>query len=287
MDGPVGITGASGYLGSSLAHGLRARSFDVVEFRRSQAVQGGDVRVRPFDLGGPIEPELFNGISCLVHLAWDLRTTDPSRAWAVNVDGSKRLLQAALQGGVQRFVFVSSMSAYFGTRQGYGLMKLAVERAVLETGQVVVRPGLVHGPSAGGMTGTLRKLARLPVIPTFKGAHQFLVHVDDFVSAVVRLVQAEETPATAIGVAHPEPVSFERLMQGLAPAGKKVRFVAIPWQPVLAGLRLLERLGLDLPVRSESLRGLVQPAPVVPGQAFWSRIAKTDGTPTEHNFSRL
>lgn len=250
----------------SLTAALRARSHGVVEYRRTLPREKGTGDVRLLDLRHPFEPGLFSGVSCLVHAAWDLRESDPSRAWSVNVEGSRRLLGAATQAGVRRIVFLSSMSAYFGTRQGYGLMKLAVERTVLEAGQVVVRPGLVYGPSAGGMMGTLRKLARLPVIPTFKGANQYMLHVDDFVNAMAKVVETEEVPSTVVGLAHPEPVAFDDLMRCLIPVGRTPRLVQVPWRPVLMALKAGERLGVPLPVRSESLLGLVRPAPAVPGQ---------------------
>ncbi len=111
-------------------------------------------RVRAFELGDAYAKDSFAGVNCLVHSAWDLKETNPRRNWEINVEGSKRLVAAALDDGVDRIIFVSSMSAYFGTKQEYGLAKLAVERTVLEAQQIVVRPGLVYGGASGGMSLT-------------------------------------------------------------------------------------------------------------------------------------
>lgn len=176
------------------------------------------------------------------------------------------MLEAALDGGVSRVIFVSSMSAYFGTKQDYGLMKLAVERAFLEANQVVVRPGLVYGGAQGGMALTLAKLARLPVIPVFRGAQQFTLHIDDFLSAMATLVRADEAPSSLIGLAHELPTSFQEIMLSFAPeADKPAKTVAVPWHALLGLLRVAERLRVPLPVRSDSLLGLVRPATFVPG----------------------
>jgi nucleoside-diphosphate-sugar epimerase len=165
------------------------------------------------------------------------------------------------------------MSAYFGTKQEYGLMKLAVERAVLEASHVVVRPGLVYGGQSGGMASTLAKLARLPVIPVFRGAQQYTLHVDDFLTAMVALVRSDELPSSVIGLAHEPPTPFKEIMLALAPRGDRpARTVAVPWHPLLAILRVGERLRFPLPVRSDSLLGLVRPATAVPGRDVARRL---------------
>lgn len=260
--GSVGITGASGYLGASLANVLRASNRDVVSYQRSEGAG-----VRSLNLDQPIGPDLFDGVSCLVHGAWDLKETDPRRAWETNVEGSKKVLDAASRAGVSRFIFVSSMSAYFGTKQNYGLMKMAVERAVLEASQIVVRPGLVYGGDNGGMTGTLSKLARLPVIPLFKGATQYTLHIDDFLRAMASLIVADDVPSSVIGLGHEPPTDFRDIMMRFArDQNRSPRTVTIPWSPLRITLATAERLRLPLPVRSDSLLGLVRPAKSLPGR---------------------
>lgn len=269
----VGVTGANGYLGRSLTTALRARGVKVVEFRRARADGAASGSTRQWDLAGHQDPSDFDDLECLVHAAWDLRETEPARAWTVNVDGSKRLLAAARKASVGRCIFVSSMSAYFGTAQTYGLMKLAVERSFLEVDQIVVRPGLVYGGEVGGMARTLTKLSRLPLIPVFRGAHQFTLHLDDFLDAMHTLITREDVTSSVIGLAHPTPTPFRELMTTLAAdSGRSGRFVNVPWHPLLLALRAGERVGLPLPVRSDSLLGLVRPAPSVPGQTLAAEL---------------
>jgi len=269
----VGVTGSNGYLGKMLVAALREQGFDVVEYRRSVPHDVSNESIRSLDLGAPIQHQAFEGVQCVIHAAWDLRETDPSRAWSRNVGGSKRVLEAALERGVERFIFVSSMSAYFGSEQDYGLMKLAVERSVLDAHQVVVRPGLVYGGEPGGMALALTKLARLPVIPLFRGAQQFTLHSDDFLTAMKALVNVDEVPSTPLGLASPSPTSFKEIMMSMAVgADNSPRTVVVPWHVVLGLLRIAERLRVPLPVRSDSLLGLVRPAPSVPGRDVTDQI---------------
>lgn len=262
----VGVTGSSGFLGKALVAHLRGAGFEVVEYRRNVDDELNQGNVRYFDLSRAPDPEIFRGVTCLIHAAWDLRETDPLRAWGRNVEGSKRLLASAATAGIERIIFVSSMSAYFATKQDYGLMKLAIERSVLEANQIVVRPGLVYGGTPGGMAKTLSKLSSLPVIPIFRGSRLFTLHIDDFVAAVTTLVEAENVPSTVIGLANETPTPFREIMLALSqPASKSRMTLTVPWHLVLGLLRVLERMKVPLPVRSDSLLGLVRPAALVPG----------------------
>lgn len=266
----VGITGAGGYLGGSLATRLRESGTDVIEYRRGAATSASGSEVRELSLGGEYPKGTFAGVTCLVHAAWDLKETNRRRNWEINVEGSKRLVAAALAEGVARVVFVSSMSAYFRTKQEYGLAKLAVERTVLEAHHVVVRPGLVYGRvpggAPGGMSLALSRLARLPVIPVFRDAGLFTVHVDDVIAALQTLVTAREVPSSVVGLAQATSTSFADIMSAIAKeVGGSTRMIPVPWHPLLLSLRVAETCGVTLPIRSDSLLGLIRSAESVPG----------------------
>jgi len=266
----IGITGAAGFIGGSLARQLNESGIAVIEYRRGGTKSTSDSVVREFELGGAYPKGTFAGVTCLVHAAWDLKETNRHRNWEVNVEGSKRLIAAALDEGVTRVIFVSSMSAYFGTKQEYGLAKLAVERTVLEAGQVVVRPGLVYGRVPGGVPGgmslTLSRLARLPVIPVFRDARLFTVDVNDVVAGLQSLASTREVPSAVIGLAQETSTSFPDIMRAVAKEiGSASPMVPVPWHPLLLSLHVAESCGITLPVRSDSLLGLVRSAKAVPG----------------------
>ena len=282
----VGVTGTSGYLGGSLVAHLRSRGIDVVEYRHRCGETSDPTTVRELDLGLPIDSDIFTGVTCLIHAAWDLRETDPLRAWERNVEGSKRLLTTAAAAGVKRIIFVSSMSAYFSTKQDYGLMKLAIERSVIEMNHVVIRPGLVYGGKPGGMAKTLSKLSGLPVIPIFRGSRLFTLHLDDFVAAVTILVETGNLPSAVIGLAHETPTQFREIMVALSqPSTKSKMMLTVPWRPILGLLRVLERMNVPLPVRSDSMLGLVRPAAFVPGREVAVRLGMSfrSFAPLEYN----
>ena len=155
-------------------------------------------------------------------------------------------------------------------------MKLAVERAVLEAHQVVVRPGLVHGGEHGGMVLALEKLAHAPLIPVFRGAQQFTLHIDDSLTSMATLVRSDDVPSSVIRLAHELPTSFNEIMRAMASgADSSARTVVVPWHLLLGLLRVAERLGIPLPVRSDSLLGLVRSASSVPVRKEADQIGLT------------
>lgn len=262
----VAITGARGYVGSLLKRAFSADGWRTVSLLRRPSPDENDAV--PYDLMHPPRPSLLHGIDTLVHCAWDLSVTRRAEIWKINVGGTKALLHLAQRAGVRRVIFVSSMSAYDGTSQMYGRSKLECENAATSLGQGVVRLGLVYGPGWGGMAGSLRKMTKLPITPLLAGAsYQYTVHEEDMALAIVRLASIPEVPPVPLGIAHPEPVKFRRIVQAIGSTdGGRPHFLPIPWQAAYAGLRAGEVLGLHLPFRADSLLGLARPAHQVPNQ---------------------
>lgn len=262
----VAITGATGYLGSSLAGFFSAHGDDVVSLSRRQP-SNEQLRWRPFSLGSTVDEATLADVDVLIHAAWGLGSGDPAKLWEENVIGSRALIDAAEAAGVRKVVFISSMSAYFGTKQTYGLMKLAVERTVLDKGYVAIRPGLVYGDSPGGMAGTLKKVSRLPLWPHFARAQLFVVQEEEIAPAMASVVDDYAAFAGhVVGFANPDAVGLAPLLTWLSDRDRPRPRVPVPAKSVILGLKAVEKAGVSLPFRSDSLLGLVQGPDAVPGQ---------------------
>jgi nucleoside-diphosphate-sugar epimerase len=266
----LAITGATGYVGAAIA--ARAREDDREVLALSRRPTAG-LHWRPYELDELPASDLFRDVEVVVHCAYDLSLTRQRDIWRVNVEGTHRLVQATAAAGA-RFVLISSMSAYPGTRQIYGQAKLAAERAVLDTGGKVVRLGLVYGDEGKGMIGALQRLVGLPLTPLIgRNAHQFTVHVNDMVRGVLRLALGTERGHDPVGLAHPRPVRFEDLLVALAHrAGTRLRPFHVPWPAAYGAMRVAEALRVPLPLRADSILGLVRPAPFVPRADHWAHL---------------
>ncbi len=259
----VAITGANGYLGSVCCDAFADAGYEVRRLVRRPQLRRGD---RGFSLEGGCNEGALDGADVLLHCAYDFTPRSRRGIWSANVVGTRALLDAASAAGVRRVILISSMSAYAGTRQRYGRAKLASELDAVAHGATVVRPGLVYGPRWGGTVGSLRTLASLPIVPLVGATtHQFTIHEDDLARGLLALANSAPT-SVPIGLANPTPVPFRALLSdiGRAATGRTPRFIPIPWRALYAVMRLGEVLHLPLPMRADSLLGLVRPAPEVP-----------------------
>src|SRR3954469_6783098 len=178
----VAVTGASGNLGTALLRRLTAPAAGVAEVRGLARRRPPDVA--PYagvpwhlpDLGEPHSESalaaLLDGVDAVVHLAWALQPGQhPEALHRVNVEGTRRVVRAAVAAGVEHVVHMSSLGAYapgasatqvaedwpttgIPTSQ-YSRDKAEAERAVREllarhpeTVGTLVRPTLVLQPAA-------------------------------------------------------------------------------------------------------------------------------------------
>jgi nucleoside-diphosphate-sugar epimerase len=254
-----GVTGASGYVGSRIAAAL-AGDFDVVALGRKAAPAGIAWSLTD---GRSIAAELeARGVEALVHVAWDFGRPKPTENWAANVDGSLRLLRDAKAAGVERLLFISSISSFEGAESAYGKSKLAVEQAFQAAGGTAIRPGLVWGDSPGGMFGSIRaQVAKGGMVPTIGDGKypQYLVHEDDLVEAVRRVLVSGDFAGECLTIAHPKVWLLRDLVLHLAEKeGKQVKLLEVPWRLIYCGLKTAETLGLKLNFRSDSVLSLVR-----------------------------
>jgi nucleoside-diphosphate-sugar epimerase len=238
----VVITGATGNVGTSLVAALEAepRVTEIIGLarRRPEAAGGGKTEWVAADITtAPLEV-VFAGADVVVHLAWLIQPSRDARTLeATNVDGSRRVFEAAAAAGVPALVHASSIGTYSpgpsdrrvpedwptdGIRSSfYSRHKVECERALdrLELAHpelrvVRLRPGLIF--KRGAATGIRRLFAGplLPsplvrpglvfVIPDLPGLAVQAVHADDVADAY-RLAIVDDTAKGAYNIAA-EPV---------------------------------------------------------------------------------
>ena len=272
------VTGASGYLGSQICETLESGGWHVVRLVRSPERSHG--QVLPYDLATPVTAqvrEALRSANALIHAAYDLSLTSPADIWRVNVEGTRRLLEAAKEAAVGRIIVFSSMSAFAGTSQLYGRAKLEIEAMTIECGGCAVRPGLVYSDRAGGMAEAMRKLTTLPIVPVIAGAAAvYMVQEEDLMRAIALLASATTLEPGTISIAHPSRVTLTNLLRTFAAQeNRRCRFVPVPWQLVYWLLRSGELMRLHLPFRADSLLGLIHTAPGLVGEDQLARLGVT------------
>ncbi len=259
----IGVTGSNGLVGSALVEVLARRGHDPVLFQR-QPTASPYKRV-PFVLGHALGEAAFEGLDAIIHCAYDFRARGADESRKTNVEGSVRFLACAKSAGIEKRIFVSSVSAFPGCESEYGKGKLAVEHEVASQGGVAIRPGLVFSPRLQGMFGSLWRIAKIPVLPLFNGGGQTMavVHHEDLAEAIVAVLENFSKYAGKVfPVANPQTRTFRDLLSELARLqGRKVWFFSVPALWALTLLRLAEKCSLSLPFKSDSLLGLIGALP--------------------------
>src|SRR6202140_4951203 len=110
---PVLVTGASGFLGWHVARVLLERGYPVRALvRQGSMIHDLDAERVTGDLRDAASLErAVSGCGLLFHVAADYRlwARDPRELYRGNVDGTRNLLQAAKQAGVERVVYTSTV----------------------------------------------------------------------------------------------------------------------------------------------------------------------------------
>jgi nucleoside-diphosphate-sugar epimerase len=259
--GPVVITGASGMLGRHLCAGLARGGWEIRALVRDPAAFAArvpGVRAGRCVLPQVIDESLLAGAAAVVHAAYATRVSDLAEARRVNEDGTRLVLDAARRAGVARVVFVSTVAAHAGAPSYYARSKHALEGLLDPARDLIIRPGLILAREGQGLFQQMRDMTqRLRVVPLFGGGRQPLqtVHVEDVCEAVARALERGLTGA--LNIAEPAPPTFAAFMRMLSDRlGVRCLYVRLPFGPVLAGVRVVEALGLPSPLKSESLLGL-------------------------------
>ena len=203
------ITGGSGFLGINLIRYLlerdhTIRSLDLIEFNYDDCADrvdaiSGDIR------DPDVVRRAMRGVDLVVHAAAALPLYSPQDIFSTDVDGTKILLEAAHEEGVDRFVMISSTAVYgipdhhpllendplVGVGP-YGEAKIAAEEVCLEFRErgvcvPIIRPKSFIGPERLGVFALLYDWAHtghgFPMIGNGDNRYQ-LLDVEDLCSAI-------------------------------------------------------------------------------------------------------
>lgn len=280
------VTGATGFLGRTLADSLARAGFDVVRGARplpSKPPPSETWRSHG-DVGATTRwNEVLEGVGTVLHLAGIAHLEDRNAARAdvslhrVNVEGTARLASAAASAGVGRFILMSSalvhghdstagaftetsalrpQTAYARSkRDAETALQQAVRDSAMET--VILRPPMVYGPGSRGSFARLVSLVRRGVpLPLGRAtAPKSFIGIDNLASAVVLCTAHPGAANQSLLVCDAATTSTAGLVRHIAAAlGRRSYLPAVPAAVMRAALgaagrtRDFERLFLPLQI---------------------------------------
>jgi nucleoside-diphosphate-sugar epimerase len=291
------ITGLNGFIGRALGAKLVEKGFNVNGAVRSLTpVEIPDVITRYFikDISSTTDwQKALEGVKVVIHLAARVHVMNDHAVDAlveyrkVNVEGTLNLARQAVDAGVQRFIFISSIKVNGeGTLLGhpytaedqpdpvdpYGISKREAEDAlrqlVSDTGLevVIIRPPLIYGP--GVKANFLRMMRWLDKgMPLPLGAihnKRSLLALDNLIDLIVTCIHHPGAANQIFLAGDGEDLSTSELMRRMSAAlGKKAWLLPVPgfflkWGAALLGKhemaqRLCDSLQVDISKTCELL----------------------------------
>lgn len=246
----VFVIGINGYLGSSLASHFENRGFTVAGSSRSGGATGG--RVSRLVLGEPVSPAVFEESGVVIHAAHDFRPGASDR----NIDSARACLSAAKDAGVKTQIFLSSYSARADAPSEYGRTKYRIEQMFLESGETVLRPGLVVGN--GGLFARQRgALLRTVVVPIVGdgGAPVAVVALTHFLEAAEAVVRGGKPGAYSLF--YDERPTLRQFVRAVKrQAGQRCVLAPIPAGLAALALRCTLALGIRVPADPDQIKSL-------------------------------
>jgi nucleoside-diphosphate-sugar epimerase len=265
------VTGGQGFVGKALAAGALSNGFSVCVSSRQKLI-AAKARLEHSQVGdlGPTTDwfSALQGVNIVVHCAGLAHVVsdsvvDPLTAFrTVNAAGTLNLGRQAVEAGVRRFVFVSSVGVNgsqtalgkpfsetdkLNPHSAYALSKWEAEQGLLrvanETGMevVIIRPPLVYGCNAPGNFGSLMRAVQRGWPLPLGAVHNLrsLVAIDNLVDFIVTCISLPQAANQTFLVSDGQDLSTTELVRGMASAaGVPARLLPIPVWALQAGASL-------------------------------------------------
>ncbi len=261
----IGITGATGFIGSHLAEQARQHNHEIVAFSRTpDRPKPGFSETRAFSTDST--PDL-SGLDAIVHLAGENLMgiwTPPKKRRIRNsrVDGTRRIVEGltAASDGPRTFICGSAIGYYGDTGDdvvdesspvGTGFLadvaeawEAEADRAPDSVRTVKLRTGIVLGD--GGAMKLIGPVFRAGLGGRLGDGQQWMscIHVDDVAGLILHAVENDQLSGPLNAVL-PEPSRNREVTRLIAEAAHRPAFLPVPTLALKVALGELHHLVLD------------------------------------------
>lgn len=262
------ITGAAGFVGSRIARrflqeGMSVRALD------QRPIDAAEVEARVGDVTDPgVARRAIEGTELVVHCAAVI-SGPPDETMRVNVEGTRVLLEAAIEAGCERFLYMSTFAVYalddravvdestpfLHDGPAFPLSRVRAEQAVWAAAGVRGLPVTVlRAPNILGVhpTSTWSVLLAQRILKgefalRGDGSASFpYAHVDNLVEAVLAAIRTERAVGQAYNIVDGQTTGREytdRFCHWLGLSPLPVGQEVVPWRGRLSGAKAERELG--------------------------------------------
>jgi len=247
------ITGASSEMGSILLRQLLKNfrlKIRAMVHRSLVNVPGCEIRQGNLKNKGLLVQAL-SGVDIVVHMAALTKSARESDYFEINVSGTNNLIEACLESGVKKIIYISSTAASLNGG-GYSRSKQEAEKSIKKSGMkwLILRPSEVYGQRAGDSINQLISWIQRYIFVPVVGARNCKlspVFIDDVVSAIAVSIDNQELENLTIVLAGPEELTYEALVDRVASYFGVKRFkLYLPVGLVKLAAKVMSSLGLNI-----------------------------------------
>jgi nucleoside-diphosphate-sugar epimerase len=234
----VFLTGSTGFVGSAILKKCIAEGHTVYAL-----IRHGSEKKLPADILAKEDIHIVKGhlhdpgsyqdalkqCDAVIHLIGIIRE-NPGKNMTfqhVHVDGTKNLVEAAVNAGIQRFVHMSALGARPNATTGYHATKWTAEELVRGSGMnyVIFRPSVIFGPN-DEFVNMLSGLMKFPVCPVIGEGNYRLQPVSiHTVSSLFEQALSTSHTQSEYDVGGPDALTYNELLNAIGRALGKQKVI--------------------------------------------------------------
>jgi nucleoside-diphosphate-sugar epimerase len=284
------VTGGTGFTGKALVRrlldeGHRVIALDYKEGFKTEEIRawGAEVVIGSVTDAAAVA-QCMPGVEIVHHVAAAFRELNVDDAYyrAVNVEGTRNVLESALAHGVKKVVHFSTCGVHgnvdhppaaedapiqpadYYQRTKYEAEPLVLEYVRKGLPALIIRPAAIYGPGDPGRFQMLFKRVVSGFFPMF-GSGKTLYHplyIDNLIDATMLAMHSDLGDGRAYLIADEEYVEIEALVRGIADAlGVDLKMPHLPVFPLIVVGHIVEKVCKPLGI----------PPPIFPRRVDWFR----------------
>jgi len=242
----IAITGANGYLGNFFLNHFIQLDWRVKAFTSSSFKQKiKEVTYINYSLNKELRVKDFDNVDYVIHAAY-IRFDINKKADDINYRGTEALVMLCDELDIP-IIYLSSFSAHDKAISHYGTSKMKCERLFDLKRHIILKIGFIIGQN-GILGEMIQQMKSYNFFPLVGGSEDLCKTIESVISNKI---------SGTFNISHEEVVSMREFYKTLAIGlDRKLKFIPIPMSLLYIGCKVLETIGFQLPVSSESVLGL-------------------------------
>ncbi len=156
----------------------------------------------------------MQGVRAVIHLVGIIVEHKGATFEIIHTQGTKNLVEASKAASVQRFIYISALSARENARSRYHKTKWEAERSVVNSGMeyVIFRPSIMIGEGGEFIIMLSRIVLQAPIIPVVDGESRVQpIYVENTVDCLIRSLTNPKTANRVFEIAGPDRITYKEL----------------------------------------------------------------------------